>query len=147
MSYAWCALTAPPIYTIPFPTDSCFRLHSASMSTLIILRPHRSANRRHPSRRIMLPISSSSTNSHSTPARGRPVSAHRSTPVSVCPRRSRTPPARARRGTMCPGRENCVDREEGEASARAVRARSCAEIPVVVPGVIHKRMHEVGARA
>jgi hypothetical protein len=55
----------------------------------------------------------------------------------VCPRRVRTPPRRARRGTMCPGRvKSCAvgaSRDTGAASARAVRARSCAEIPVVVP--------------
>jgi hypothetical protein len=34
---------------------------------------------------------------------------------------------------MCPGRVKSLGREWGEASARAVRLRSCAEIPVVVP--------------
>lgn len=102
------------------------------MSTLIIFSPHRSANARHASLRIIVPCSSSFTSSQSTPACGRPVSTHRSTPDSVCPRRVRTPPGRARSGTMCPGRE----KDEGEeiledASARAVSALSCADIPVV----------------
>jgi hypothetical protein len=85
----------------------------------------------------MLPTSSSFTSSQSRPARGKPASAHRSTAASVCPRRVRTPPGRARKGTMCPGRvKSCsvgACRDMGAASARAVRARSCAEIPVVVP--------------
>ena len=51
----------------------------------------------------------------------------------MCPFRVRTPPSRARSGTMCPGREKSLGREMGEASARAVRPRSCAEIPVDVP--------------
>jgi len=51
---------------------------------------------------------------------------------SVCPLRVRTPPSRARKGTMCPGRVNsCAGAPF--ASLRAVRARSWADIPVVVP--------------
>jgi len=34
---------------------------------------------------------------------------------------------------MCPGREKSLGKEVGDASARAVRARSCAEMPVDVP--------------
>ena len=34
---------------------------------------------------------------------------------------------------MCPGRVKSVGVEVGETSERAVRARSCAEMPVEVP--------------
>lgn len=111
--------------------------YSTSIAMLIMGRPNLSAKARHASRRIMLPTSSSFTSSQSTPARGTPASAHRSTAASVCPRRIRTPPGRARKGTICPGRvKSCGVGACGDvaaASARAVRARSCAEIPVVVP--------------
>ena len=34
---------------------------------------------------------------------------------------------------MCPGREKSLARAEGEINERIVSARSCAEMPVVVP--------------
>ena len=108
-------------------------LHSASISTLINLRPHRSAKARQSSRLAIVPKTSSLTNSHRTPAGGWPVRKHKSTALSVCPLRERTPPSLARRGTICPGRVKSDGCAEGEARARAVRLRSCAEIPVVVP--------------
>ena len=58
---------------------------------------------------------------------------HKSTALSVCPLRVRTPPSLARRGTICPGRVKSDGSADEEARARAVRLRSCAEIPVVVP--------------
>ena len=44
-----------------------------------------------------------------------------------------TPTARARSGTMCPGRVKSEGVAVGSARARTVRARSPAEMPVVVP--------------
>lgn len=117
-------------HTIESP---CALLHSANISTLIIFKPHRSANRLQSSRRAMLPSSSSFTSSQSTPALGRFVRRHRSMLASVWPLRVSVPPSRARRGTMWPGRVKSDGREVGEASARTVKARSCAEMPVVVP--------------
>ena len=108
-------------------------LHSASISTLINLRPHLSAKARQSSRLAIVPEASSLTSSHRTPAGGWLVRKHKSTALSVCPLRERTPPSLARRGTICPGRVKSDDCAEGEARARAVRLRSCAEIPVVVP--------------
>ena len=113
-------------------------LHSASISTLINLRPHRSAKARQSSRLAIVPEASSLTNSHKTPPGGWPVRKHKSTALSVCPLRERTPPSLARRGTICPGRVKSDDCAEGEARARTVRLRSCAEIPVVVPWIKNK---------
>jgi hypothetical protein len=53
--------------------------------------------------------------------------------ASVWPIRASVPPSTARRGTMCPGRLKSCAVDAGSASLRAVSARSCAEIPVVVP--------------
>ena len=113
----------------------CCLLHSASISTLINLRPHWSAKARQSSRLAIVPEASSFTSSHRTPAGGWPVRKHKSTALSVCPLRERTPPSLARRGTICPGRVKSDDCAVGEARARTVRPRSCAEIPVVVPWV------------
>lgn len=52
---------------------------------------------------------------------------------SVWPLRTMTPPSTERRGTMWPGRVKSAGREVESESLRAVRARSCAEMPVVVP--------------
>src|SRR5437762_3330388 len=55
-----------------------------------------------------------------------------STAASVWPRRSRTPPARARSGKTCPGRAKSCGRLLGSVMARIVPARSWAEMPVVM---------------
>lgn len=125
------------LYAMNAPTyihhAPCNLRHSANISTLIIFKPHRSANCLQSSRRAILPSSSSFTSSQRIPALGMSVRRHRSMLASVCPLRVRVPPSRARRGTMWPGRVKSWGREVGEASARAVNARSCAEIPVLVP--------------
>lgn len=55
------------------------------------------------------------------------------------PNRFNKPPETARNGRMWPGRLKSAAVAAGSARARAVRARSCADIPVVVPKV-DKRM-------
>ena len=62
-----------------------------------------------------------------------PARRERSTAASVCPSRSRTPPGRATRPKTCPGLIMSLARERGSASILMVRARSCAETPVVTP--------------
>ncbi len=57
----------------------------------------------------------------------------RSTAASVWPRRTRTPPSRARSGTTWPGRLRSPAAVSGSPSTRMVRARSAAEMPVVTP--------------
>lgn len=117
---------------MPFKSG-CVLLHSANISTLIILIPNRSANALQSSRLAIEPCASSFTNSHRTPAGVWPVRRHRSTLLSVWPLRVRTPPSRARRGTIWPGRVKSSGVALGEARARTVRLRSCAEMPVDVP--------------
>ena len=56
----------------------------------------------------------------------------RSTVASVCPARRSTPPSHASSGNMWPGRRNSAGFASGAAQRRAVRARSAAEMPVVV---------------
>jgi len=56
----------------------------------------------------------------------------RSTAASVCPARTSTPPSRARRGNVCPGRARSSGRVFGSTAASTVTARSAAEIPGVV---------------
>ena len=89
------------------------------------------ANSSRSGNRAMAP--SSRMISQITAAGVRPASAARSQPASVCPARTSTPPGCAITGKMCPG---CT-MSEGLASfataARTVRARSCAEMPVVTP--------------
>ena len=61
-----------------------------------------------------------------------PANLHRSTDASVCPLLTSTPPSRALSGKICPGLENVTEVEFGDASKRTVRARSWADIPVVI---------------
>ena len=68
-----------------------------------------------------------------TAAGSSPASLQRSTEASVWPARTSTPPVRARSGKMWPGRTRSAGCEEGSASTSMVRARSRAEIPVVIP--------------
>jgi len=81
--------------------------------------------------RIMRP--SSARISHSAPTGSSPASAHRSGTASVWPARRSTPPGTARSGNTWPGRSRSWGRVRGSASTRSVRARSNAEVPVVVP--------------
>ena len=67
------------------------------------------------------------------PAGCKPARRARSTAASVWPARFSTPPSRARRGKMWPGRANAEWEIFGLASARSVAARSDAEMPVEVP--------------
>lgn len=53
--------------------------------------------------------------------------------ASVCPPRFITPPSVYLRGTIWPGRLKSDGLDVGSANFLAVKARSCAEIPVVVP--------------
>lgn len=121
--------------------SSRYRTKSSIVQTF---NPKRLPNLKHESRRIIpiLPASSgrpctgspSSTNSAITAAGDLPARRQRSTAASVCPRRSRTPPTRARSGKTCPGRRKCSGRADGSARRRQVRERSWAEIPVVTVG-------------
>ena len=94
-------------------------------------RPCSSAKARRSGTRAMPP--ESSTTSHSTPTGARPARRARSTDASVCPARLSVPPGRARSGKMWPGRLKAPGPTVWSASARRVRARSAAEIPVEVP--------------
>ena len=78
-------------------------------------------------------VPSSFITSQMTPAGYRPASRARSTAASVWPARARTPPERARSGNMWPGRARSSAFVAGSIAASTVRARSAAEIPVVVP--------------
>mmetsp|Transcript_1412 Transcript_1412/g.4528 ORF Transcript_1412/g.4528 Transcript_1412/m.4528 type:complete len:305 (+) Transcript_1412:930-1844(+) len=89
------------------------------------------ANSPRSSQRAISP-SSSRTISQSAPAGARPASRARSTDASVWPPRSSVPPGRARSGKRWPGRQNRSWPLRGSASARSVRARSLAEMPVVM---------------
>ena len=68
-----------------------------------------------------------------TPAGVKPANRARSTEPSVWPVRSRTPPARARKGKMWPGRTKSSGLVLGLTTVRTVVARSAAEMPVVTP--------------
>lgn len=125
------------------------------------MTPHCFANLKQSSRRAMSPFGSSAlTSSQMTPAGWSPASRQRSatrirhqrgqlylllvrrnastldapTEASVCPLRTSVPPSTARNGTRWPGRVKSSATVVGSASLRAVKARSCAEMPVVVPG-------------
>src|SRR6266849_9057647 len=62
-----------------------------------------------------------------------PASLARSTEASVWPARTSTPPLRARNGNMWPGLARSNGRVFGSIATLMVCARSCAEIPVVMP--------------
>ena len=62
----------------------------------------------------------------------KPANRNKSTVASVWPFRSRTPPAFAVSGNICPGRRKSAGQEFWSAAIRAVNPRSTAEIPVVV---------------
>ena len=67
------------------------------------------------------------------PAGVSPASADRSTLASVCPRRSSTPPSRARSGNIWPGMAISLGVVFGFISVRIVCDRSSAEMPVDTP--------------
>ena len=80
--------------------------------------------------RIIVP--SSAMISQHRPTCLRPARRRRSTVASVWPLRVKTPPLFAMRGKLWPGRRKSSGRADSSAHLRAVRARSTAEIPVVV---------------
>src|SRR5581483_11375235 len=102
-----------------------------SCSTLIILRPCLVANLRRSGRRAMVP--SERMISHSTAAGYRPAIFAMSTPASVWPARTRTPPSRARSGNRCPGITRSSRLVLGSRRTFTVRALSGAETPLVTP--------------
>ena len=78
-------------------------------------------------------VPSSFMTSQITPDGLSPASRARSTPASVWPVRSSTPPSFAFSGKMCPGWTRSCGRELGSIATWTVCARSCAEMPVVTP--------------
>ncbi len=68
-----------------------------------------------------------------TPEGFRPASRATSTAASVWPARTSTPPVRARSGKTWPGVAMSAPVLPGSIATATVRARSCAEIPVVTP--------------
>ena len=96
-----------------------------------IFKSWRRANLIRSSRRAIAP--SSFKISTMTAAGSRPASRARSQPASVWPARVSTPPGCAINGKMWPGWRKSLGCAPGAAAAWMVRARSCAEIPVVTP--------------
>src|SRR5258706_304285 len=78
-------------------------------------------------------VPSSPMISQMTLAGVRPAIRARSTEASVWPARTSTPPLRARRGKMWPGRARSCGFVFGSMAVRIVMARSEALIPVVTP--------------
>ena len=68
-----------------------------------------------------------------TPAGFRPASRARSTAASVWPVRSSTPPGLAFSGKTWPGWTRSRGADSGSTATWIVRARSAAEMPVVIP--------------
>ena len=68
-----------------------------------------------------------------TPAGFSPARRARSTPASVWPTRSSTPPALALSGNTCPGWTSSRGLDLGSIATWIVRARSAAEMPVLTP--------------
>ena len=96
-----------------------------------IFRSCSSQNVSRSSRRAIVP--SSFMTSQITPMGLRPAISAKSTEPSVWPARSSTPPLRARRQSMWPGRVRSEGRVLPSAATRIVRARSAALMPVVTP--------------
>src|SRR5581483_8753934 len=96
-----------------------------------ILMPWRAENSTRSGSRAMVP--SSFRISQITAAGVRPASVARSQPASVWPARTSTPPPCAISGKMCPGWTMSSGFAFGATAACTVRARSCAEMPVVTP--------------
>ncbi len=91
------------------------------------------ANRRSSSMRAMEP--SALITSQITAAGRKPASRTRSIEPSVWPARTSTPPCTARSGNTCPGDTRSAGPASGAVAAWMVRARSCAEMPVLTPAV------------
>ena len=107
------------------------RRYSTSCATVIIFTSWRSQYGTRSGTRAIVP--SGFMISQTTPAGVRPARRARSTAASVWPIRSRTPPWRARSGKTWPGWTRSSGFELGLIATWIVRARSCAEIPVVTP--------------
>jgi hypothetical protein len=73
--------------------------------------------------------------SQMTAAGPNPAMAAKSTEASVCPARSSTPPGLARSGNMWPGLTKSEADAPGAVATAIVRARSEADIPVVIPNL------------
>ncbi len=71
--------------------------------------------------------------SQTTPDGSSPASRAMSTAASVWPARTSTPPSRAISGKMCPGVARSARVDLGSIATWTVRARSAAEMPVVMP--------------
>ncbi len=97
------------------------------------LRPWNCANAISSGRRAIVP--SSFMISQITPDGLRPASRAMSTPASVWPVRTSTPPSRAISGKTCPGVTMSFDPLVGSIATETVRARSGAEMPVVTPSL------------
>ena len=96
-----------------------------------IFRPWRGANR---SRSSLLAMEPSSFRISSIIAAGsKPARRTRSQPASVCPARVSTPPGWALSGNTWPGCCRSSGFASGATATRIVRARSWAELPVVIP--------------
>src|SRR5450756_568499 len=100
-------------------------------ATVMILRPCFWAYGTRSGTRAIVP--SSFMISQITAVGFRPARRARSTPASVCPARSSTPPGRAMRGNTCPGCTSASGPDSGSMATWMVCARSAAEMPVVTP--------------
>ncbi len=98
---------------------------------MIIFRPWRRQYSMRSGTRAMVP--SSFMTSQMTAAGCRPARRARSTPASVCPARSSTPPGWAMSGKTWPGWTRSCGPHSGSTATWMVRARSAAEMPVVTP--------------
>ena len=81
---------------------------------------------------------SSCNTSQITATGAQPASTARSTAASVCPRRSSTPPRRARNGNTWPGRRKSLGRDAGSSTRRIVSARSAAPIPLPAAAMVDR---------
>mmetsp|Transcript_11250 Transcript_11250/g.38348 ORF Transcript_11250/g.38348 Transcript_11250/m.38348 type:complete len:299 (+) Transcript_11250:130-1026(+) len=114
------------------PSWSCSLRYATRSAMVVNTRLCSLANSRSSGMRAIVRPSADTT-SQRAPQGSSPASLSRSTVASVWPWRSTTPPGRARRGKMWPGRLKASPFVVGSASCRSVSARSPADIPVVVP--------------
>jgi hypothetical protein len=130
-----------PLTFANFP--SVLSKYPTKSSMVHTFRPHFLPKAKHPSLLIMpgsllsaFPSTSVpySTISEITTTSLLPASLQKSTVASVCPFRSLTPPTFARNGNTWPGRRKLAPVAVFAASVVQVRARSCADMPVVVKG-------------
>ena len=106
-------------------------LYSMMSAMVTISRPCSLAMTSRSGMRAILP--SSFIISQMTPLASHPARRARSTEPSVCPVLTRTPPSRARRGNMWPGRARSSGLASGAMASSMVLALSAADMPVVIP--------------